>query len=132
MPECSEDRITVPCMVKTESELCVCTQRVSTAHTHTFERLLDRTVGKIRGLGRHALVPGTPADAREGVFRKPLEPYAELFETVSYLGEGGDVEILRDHDSSHVPGRRAQEFEDGVSSVDYQGEVSGESKFLFT
>ena len=31
-PECSEDRTAVPSMVKTESELCVCT-RVSTLHT---------------------------------------------------------------------------------------------------
>jgi len=38
-PECSEDRRAVPSVVKAESELYVCTQYVSTLHTHTFEGL---------------------------------------------------------------------------------------------
>ena len=36
-PEYSEDRTAVPSM--TESELYVCTQRVSTVHTHSFKGL---------------------------------------------------------------------------------------------
>ena len=32
-PECSEDRTAVPSVVKMESELCICTQHVSTPHT---------------------------------------------------------------------------------------------------
>ena len=44
-PECSEDRTAVPSVVKTESEFCVCTQCVSTLHTHTWRtaKLSDQT-----------------------------------------------------------------------------------------
>ena len=38
-PECSEDRTPMPSVVNTESELCVCAQRVAPLHTHTFEGL---------------------------------------------------------------------------------------------
>ena len=38
-PDSSEDRTAVPTMVKMESELFVCTQQVSTLHTHTVEEL---------------------------------------------------------------------------------------------
>ena len=50
--ECSEDRIAVPSMVKTESELCVCAQRMFTLHTHIW-----RTAKLSDQINKHWLHP---------------------------------------------------------------------------